>query len=154
LRPCTPSHEPHSYYILEIGDVFIEEHISAPHVEDIGHEVSTSLFHDDKGSVTCNYFQNSDSDDVMVNLDIVVFKENSLYDDGMLDEGISSCDENEGSQVFEVSKENFQLDNHSLEMDYWTFFGDPIYDTDGDDSGEENVDYVCLGQPCLVGACE
>jgi hypothetical protein len=38
-------------------------------------------------------------------------------------------------------------------MDYWTYFEDPIYDTDGDDSKEENIDYVPPGQPYLVGAC-
>lgn len=29
----------------------------------------------------------------------------------------------------------------------------PIYDTNGDDSREENGDFAPLGQPCLVGAC-
>ena len=38
-------------------------------------------------------------------------------------------------------------------MDYWTYFEDPIYDIDGDDSREENVDYVTHGQLYLVGAC-
>jgi hypothetical protein len=109
LQPCSPSHEPLSYYISEMGDVFVEEHIAAPHVEDIGHEVSTSFSHEDKGSVTCNSFQNSDFDDVMVNLESVVFEEKPLYDDEMLDVCISSCDENEGNQVFEVSKKIFSL---------------------------------------------
>ena len=40
--------------------------------------------------------------------------ERLLYDDEMLDVFISSCDENEGSQVFKVTKENFQIDRHSL----------------------------------------
>jgi hypothetical protein len=38
-------------------------------------------------------------------------------------------------------------------MDYWTCFGDPIYDTDGNDPREENTNYVPLGLPCLIGAC-
>ena len=59
-----------------------------------------------------------------------------LYDDEMLYVFISSCDENEGSQVFEVSNENFRIDRHSLGMDCWKFFGDPIYETDGDDCME------------------
>jgi hypothetical protein len=84
LQPCPPSHEPLSYYILEMGDEFVEEHIATLHVEDIGHEEPTSFFHEDKGSVTCYAFQNSNFDDVMVHLDDVVFEEKSLYDDGML----------------------------------------------------------------------
>ena len=62
--------------------------------------------------------------------------ERLLYDDEMLDVFISSCDENEGIQVFEVSNENFQIDRHSLGMDCWKLFGDLIYETDGDDSRE------------------
>jgi len=57
---------------------------------------------------------------------------------------LDSCNKNEGSQVVEVSTENFWLDSHSLEMDYWTYFENLIYDTDGYDSREENVDYVPL----------
>ena len=72
----------------------------------------------------------------MVDLEIIFFEERLLYDDEMLDVFISSCDENEGSQVFEVSNENFRIDRHSLGMDCWKLFGDPIYETDGDDSRE------------------
>jgi hypothetical protein len=71
----------------------------------------------------------------------------------MLNVFIFSCDKNECSQFVEVSKANFQLDSHSLGVDYWTCFGDPIYDIDGDNSREVNVDYVPLRQPCLVGVC-
>ena len=59
-----------------------------------------------------------------------------LYDDEMLHVFISSCDENEGSQVFEVSNENFQIDRHGLGLDCWKLSRDPIYETDGDDSRE------------------
>jgi hypothetical protein len=51
-----------------MGDVFVEEHIATPRVEDIGQEVSTSFSYEDKGSVTCISFPNSYFDDVMVNL--------------------------------------------------------------------------------------
>jgi hypothetical protein len=71
LKPCSPSHEPLSYYIAKMGDAFVEEHIAAPHVEDICHEVSTSSSHEDKGSVTCNYVQNSSFDDANVNLESI-----------------------------------------------------------------------------------
>jgi hypothetical protein len=57
-----------------MGDVFVEEHISTLDVEDIGHEVSTSFSHEIKGSVTCNYFQNLDFDDVMVILESIFLK--------------------------------------------------------------------------------
>ena len=72
----------------------------------------------------------------MVDLESIIFEERLLYDDEMLDVFISSCDENEGIQVFEVSNENFQIDRHSLGMDCWKLFGDPIYETYGDDSRE------------------
>ena len=72
----------------------------------------------------------------MVDLESTIFEERLLYDDEMLDVFISSCDENEGIQVFEVSNENFQIDRHSLGMDCWKLFGDPIYATNGDDSRE------------------
>jgi hypothetical protein len=69
LQPCPLSHEPLSYYISEIGDVFVDEHITTTHVEDIGHEASTSFSHEDKVSVSYNSFQNSDFGDIMVNLE-------------------------------------------------------------------------------------
>ena len=72
----------------------------------------------------------------MVDLESIIFQERLLYDDEKLDVFISSCDENEGSQVFEVSNENFQIDRHSLGMDCWKLFADPIYEIDGDDSKE------------------
>ena len=62
--------------------------------------------------------------------------ERLLYDDEMLNVFSSSCDENKGIQVFEVGNENFEIDWHSLGMDCWKIFGDPIYETDGDDSRE------------------
>jgi hypothetical protein len=71
---CTNfNNEPLSYYISKIGDVFVKKHITTTHVEDIGHEVSTSFSHEDKGSVTYNSFKNSDFGDIMVNLESVVF---------------------------------------------------------------------------------
>lgn len=36
--------------VTENGDGFVEEHITAPHVEDIGDKVCTSFSHADKGS--------------------------------------------------------------------------------------------------------
>jgi hypothetical protein len=48
-------------------------HWLAPHVEIIGREVSTSFTHEDKSNVICNSFQNLDFDDVMVNLESVIF---------------------------------------------------------------------------------
>lgn len=90
-----------------MGDLFVEEHIGALHVKDIIHEVSNSFTHENKSIVTCNSFQNSYFDDVMINLKSVVFEEKLLYDDEKLDAWISSCDDNEGNRVFEVSKEIF-----------------------------------------------
>ena len=72
----------------------------------------------------------------MVDLESIIFQERLLYDDKMLDVFISSCDENEGIQVFEVSNENFQIDRYSLGMDCWKLFGYAIYEIDGDDSRE------------------
>ena len=72
----------------------------------------------------------------MVDFESIIFEERLLYDDEMLDVFISSCDDNEGSQVFEVSNENFQIDRHSLGMDCWKLFGDPIYEIEGDYSRE------------------
>jgi hypothetical protein len=43
----------------------------------------------------------------MVNLESVVFKEEPLYDDEKLNACISSYDENDYNQVFEVNNENF-----------------------------------------------
>jgi hypothetical protein len=57
-----------------MGDEFVEGHISIPHVEYIGHEVSTSFSHEDKSSVTFDSFQNSNFYDVMVSLESVVFE--------------------------------------------------------------------------------
>ena len=57
LQPCSPSHESLSYYISKKSDKFVEETIIAPHVEDISHEVSISLFHEDNGNVSYSYFQ-------------------------------------------------------------------------------------------------
>ena len=72
----------------------------------------------------------------MVDLESIIFEERLLYDYEMLYVFISSCDENEGNQMFAVSNENFQIYRHSLGMDCWKLFGDPIYETDGDDSRE------------------
>ena len=47
----------------------------------------------------------------MVDLESIIFEERLLYDDEMLDVFISSCGENEGRQVFQVSNKNFQIDN-------------------------------------------
>jgi len=76
--------------------MYLLKNIFHPHVEkDIVHEVFTSFSHENKDNPTCNFFQNSDFDDVMVNLESVGFEEKPLYDDEMLDVYISSCDENE-----------------------------------------------------------
>ena len=56
LQPCSPSHEPLSYYISKMSDNFVEATITAPHVEDISHEVYISLFHEDKGNVSYSSF--------------------------------------------------------------------------------------------------
>jgi len=66
-----------------------------------------------------------------------------VYDDEMLDVCISSCDDNEDRQVFEVVKEHFHLDSHSLGMDYWTCSRVPIYEINGDDYSEKML-IVCL----------
>jgi hypothetical protein len=128
-----------------MGYVFIEEHVTVPWVVNIGHEVSTSFSHEDcEDNVICSSVQNSYFDDVMVNLDSAFIKENPLYDDEMLGIFISLFDKNNINKVVEVSKENFQFDIHGFGMDYWKCFGHPIYDTNGDDYREENVDYVPL----------
>ena len=57
LQPCSPSHEPLSYYISKTSDNFVEATITASHVEDISPEVSISLFHEDKANVSYSSFQ-------------------------------------------------------------------------------------------------
>jgi hypothetical protein len=66
----------------------------------------------------------------MVSLESIVFEQNPFYDNGKLDVYISSSDENVDNQYFEVSKENFLLDSDSFWVDYWTYFGDTVYETD------------------------
>ena len=54
--------------------MYLLKNIFHPHVEkDIVHEVFTSFSHENKDNATCNSFQNLDFDNVMVNLESVVF---------------------------------------------------------------------------------
>jgi hypothetical protein len=91
-----------------------------------------------------------------------------LRDDEILDVFTSSCDENDGSQGHQVIDLSFQIGSHNWEMDFQKFYDDPIYDTSGGDSRDENANFFTIGkpkilekgsdffpleQPCLINLC-
>ena len=46
----------------------------------------------------------------------------------------------------------FLIDEHSLGRNCWKLFGNAMYDSDGDDLGEENAYFEPLGQPYVEDA--
>jgi hypothetical protein len=68
------------------------------------------------------------------------FEDELLKHDIFSDLFISPCNEKEGSQRDEYEDINFRFSSHSLGVDCFKFCGDPIYDTDLDDSREESAE--------------
>jgi len=42
---------------------------------------------------------------------------------------------------------SFEIECYDLAMDCWKFYGDPIFDTDGDVSSDKNDDLLTYEQP-------
>lgn len=102
-------------------------------------------FHVDKCLVSHDPPQISElNDPFLEDLERDVFEDEPLKHDRLSNICISSCNEKEGSQRDKDEDINFQVGSHSLDVNCWKFYGDPIYDTDLDDSREESVEFLPL----------